>query len=240
MPSFQLRSEDFKANSKKLLNRKLVIFGSILITFPVIIIANTGFEVISIAGIGIATLWMICLGFISYRLTLKKEKKQWASFTLILEDGELLRQIDDIPDFRLALSDVVKVEETSKGDLIFKTADKLNSLGIPGQLTNKRELLEILKNHGFEIVPNQINYERKAILSTVLLLASYAATFSNGPLWLVVPAGLASVGFMLYSFVHIQRNDSIPPKLKRGSYGFLFMILVILGRIWMSFNFLQY
>lgn len=161
--------------------------------------------------------------------TMRRQKKIFESFRLIVDDDALVREQLYTPAITIRKQDIREIIWLSTGQFVIDGGSKLNSIIIPSQIENGDELRQILS----EIRPIR---EKTATAWTpyVILISALAGMvlvfigLSAENVIISAICGMAVCVVFLYGFIIIQRSKNIDNRLKRMSYIFFLPFVSIL------------
>jgi len=222
---FTLKESTFKEFRKKIIIRSMIIT---LVLVGFFIYLNTpNLEVGSLFE-NLPFLFMpviigcLIIGFIR---GVKRQKKAFHSFELIIDDHKIIRKIHLCEDIELPFSMIEGVVKHKNGSLTIKGQNINNSIGVPFQLEGMGELENILSS----IV--EINLHDKRTFAQMypsylswIALAATLIVFMVENKYLVAVAGVISMAGWIFIFVFIQKVKHYNKTTKRAMF-FLFPLL---------------
>ncbi len=224
---FQLDLAQFGEFKKALLIRTIP-----LLLFPliaVLIFNRTDWT----TAVFLILIFIVIITFV-IRNAIKKQRKAWETFELLIDDTKIERNQQGFPGISITKTDIVEAIEAKNGSITLMTRPKANSIIIPFSVQNKVVLKEVIstfttirevkKNYGL-----LLSYGG-AILGLVLFFSFMLST----NFYLTISSGLVLFSLCIWGFIATQRNKNIDKKVKRSSYVIIILLIVIASKLFIT------
>lgn len=226
---FQLNQGQFHQFKKSLILKTTPL---LLIPFIVVLLFNQVSGTTKLIQIPI---FLLIIFFVMVN-SVKKQRKAWVSFQLIIDDFKVERIQEGFPSISVLKSDIVEAVEAPNGAITLIAKERSNSIIIPHSIENKEDLLREISK--FVIIKKaKSNFGLLAlyggsILGVILLFSFMLSTNSI----IIISTGIALASLCFWAFVEIQRNKNYDKKVKRASYTCFILIIVVVVKLFMILN----
>lgn len=180
-------------------------------------------------------LMFLAIIFFVMRNSIKKQKKAWETFELIIGEFNIERKQEGFPDILISKNEVTEAVEAKNGSVSLISKSNSNMIIIPFSVENKAVLLETLSEFTTRKVKNNngllITYGA-GIMGIVLLFSFMLST----NFYFTIVTGFILVAFNIWSFIEIQRNKNIESKVKRSAYFIFILLIVVAAKLVVAFN----
>ena len=166
---------------------------------------------------GTTTLFLIplFLGIVVFviRNLIKKQKKAWESFELIIDDFKVERNQDGFPSISVSKTDIKEALEAKNGSITLVTKPSSNSIIIPFSVLKKGELVEAISTFTTLREAKNNNGLLLSYVGAVLGLALFFSLMLSTNFYLTIASGLILFTLCLWGFIESQRNKNIDKKV---------------------------
>ncbi len=172
-------------------------------------------------------------GGIGVFIGMKRQKQAFESYTLTINNQEIIREQLNTPTIHLPFSDVQSIDENSKGFSIRSSSSAKDIILIPPQIDDidkLREMLSRIQPIGGEVEKTFIEKNSNAL--TIISVGLIFATLASNNKLVVGICGVLVLLLMVYSFYEIQTNKNIDSKTKNTSWFILFVLISITAKIY--------
>jgi len=163
---------------------------------------------------------------------LDRQRKLFESYTLAVEEHDLVREQSDTPVIRIPKKDITKITKGVEGNFAIKGSQAGDEIVVPAQIEQYAELEQILRGLGPVTVLSSAPFVQKyATLLLMVQLGLMAVNFTSTNPILVTISGVAIIGILLWAFFVTRNNKNIDNRTARSMYWGLLVIIPILFRI---------
>lgn len=226
---FYLDQDQFNQFKRALLIRTIPL---LLLPLTVVLIFNRPEKTTAILLI----LMFLAIIFFVMRNSIKKQKKAWETFELIIGEFNIERKQEGFPDILISKNEVTEAVEAKNGSVSLISKSNSNMIIIPFSVENKAALLETLSE--FTTIRKVKNNNGllltygAGIMGIVLLFSFMLST----NFYFTIVTGFILVAFNIWSFIEIQRNKNIDSKVKRSGYFTFILLIVVAAKLVVAFN----
>lgn len=230
MTVFKIKENGFNEFKKDLYKRTGIFSVFMLIVLILLSFQGGGREDLIVFLLMLPTVG-IALG-IGFFLGINRQKKIFESYTLTINDQEIIREQLNTPTISIPFADIKSIDKNSKGFSIRSMASK-NIIKIPTQIDNMRQLEGILS----EIQPigdtvEKTFVEKNTNLISIVSLVSIMAVYISNNKLVVGICGVFVILLLGYSFYEFQTNKNIDSKTKNTSWIILLVLVSISAKIY--------
>jgi hypothetical protein len=163
---------------------------------------------------------------------LNRQKRLFDSYTLTVEEDDLVREQSDTPVIRIPKKDITRITKGVEGNFTIKGSQAGYEIVVPAQIENHSELERILQALGPVTVLTSVPWLQKySMLLMLAQLGLFALNFTSTNPIVVGISGVAIIGVMLWAFFVTRNNKNIDNRTARSSYWSMLVIIPILIRI---------
>ena len=226
---FKIRHDGFNEVRKKIISRTVPIALLAAIGGLTISYFNSKSESLDITFLLIIFPFILVLIGLGLFLGIKRQKDIFNSYTLTIEDENILKSQNLISDIKIHFKDIKEIIKNKDGSFVIKGKQSRDIIGIPVQLENIDEL-ELTLSNIFEITLNDkktLTQKFPWVLPLAVIVLMIIVYISENKI-LVGIAGITLVIGLVYSFVVTQRNKQIDRKTKRTMWLSLIVLFSII------------
>lgn len=229
MQHFTTAKDRFREVRKKLLMANLYgyVIGTLFVAVGHIILREEPSD-----GLIFSLIVMIPASGVSLYYNIKRQKRTYESFRLTITEDAVIREQADTPTITIPRNRINEISRTGSGIICIVGDSKMNAIGVPLQIANRRELERTLS----EIRPI---ITKSPWASTVILqLIGIAVVIVGCPIGLLTEdrltitiSGIGLCAFLVVGFVLIHRSKHFDRRMKRMSYLTIIPVLAILSYV---------
>jgi len=232
MQQFTVRPGSFKEIQNKIITIVGFLLGGILffvVVLPVLMSDNPSsdrtlpYMIVLFGGVFVFSIWN----------GLKRQKKLFESFKLIIDDEKITRERLNTPVIVIYRKDVQRIIKTSAGAFCIEGDSKLNAIGIPSQVDNY-DLLEKTLN---EIKPLTVRTKKTLLEQLTIPILFIVPLLFLGHFYLTdkivsIVCGILVVLVLGFSFYISVTNKNIDKRTKRVSYFSLILVALVVFNLY--------
>lgn len=236
MQQFTIRPDSFKEIQNKIIKIVAFLFGGILflvVILPTLMSDDASYDrtlpymIVLFGGVSV----------FSIRNGMKRQKKLFESFKLIIDDEKVTRERLNTPVIVIYRKDVQRIIKTSSGAFCIEGDSKLNAIGIPSQIDNY-DLLEKTLN---DIKPLTVHTKKTFLEQMTIPILLIVPLLFLGHFYVTdkivsIVCGVLVVLVLGFSFYISVTNKNIDKKTKRISYFSLLLVALVIFNLYNKFG----
>jgi len=178
----------------------------------------------------VLAIFLTYVAFVSPRRMRSRVADSWQTYQLEIGPNYLLRTQADMPDLRMAFSDIRSIERLPGRFLRVNGTAPRQVVGIPEDIEGFPEILATLSAL-HPITETRSDRSVKSFMFSLLVLAAFLAmAWTQRPQVAIALAMLVSAS-VLWLVVYIQRSPNTSRRVKRGSWWYLIFVAISLLKI---------
>lgn len=228
MPEFKTDAAAFKAYRNKIQIRTIVFVGAGLLLFFFISLYLPAFQNASGSYTHLIALPVVAIVYlIMFNRQLKKSMAMLESFTLVITDNMVIREMDGHAMLGIYLKDIQSISKTRKGysihggsisETIYVPAFIGDDAGVRAALSAIRPI------DGGESIRSQQVYHWSVVL---LVLAAMGASFLFSNTWVVTGCVIFYTSVTIYGIYKARQNKNLPENTRKVLWWGLLPLLSI-------------
>jgi hypothetical protein len=230
MREYKLSSEFFSQMTKRI--------WTVVVPIALLALAGGlwmgGQEARSSAPLLVMGLFLLIVMAFSILSGIRKQKKLWSSYRIILDEDSIKKIQDGLPDVTITFGEIVKIMEAAGLGLSVHAVDPPRQIGVPATLEDYDGFrLALSDRHSFENVPQARTRWAQFLPWAVGLgtIGGFLVTFLSKNPYISAIAGILLFIGLVISLVQIQRNPEARKQMRWQSCFILFPLLGILLRV---------
>ncbi len=165
----------------------------------------------------------------------KKQKSQYLSYKLSINESDLIREQDGLPMLVIPKNEVREIIKNTSKSYTIKGQSYHNVIGIYAQIENKEHLESLLNSiTPIKVLSQKPFLEKYKLLTIPVSMILFYSVFYSTNKFIVAVGGITLLGLLGYSGYILTTNKNLNKKIKWGLFAFIPVICSIIYNIYMK------
>lgn len=226
---YKIRKDAFKELRKKMLLRSIpVLLFSIILSIAMSIFNSDTRIYDDYSFLAVTILVMVLAISAGIYVSIKKQQKFFDSYTLTIADNTITREQFNTPTIAIHLFEIKDIVKQSNDTITIRGERDL--IIIPKQIENYQELetrLNTIQEIGSK--DNTSFYQKYQGLAGIVSAGLMYCVYVVEDKLIVAITGTLLIGWVIWSFVQIRRNNNIDNSTKRNMWLRLIIMVIVIA-----------
>lgn len=174
--------------------------------------------------------FLLVMAFSVFR-SINRQKKLFGSYTLIIDDNVITRQMVNTPEITIYFHEVKEIIKSMEGGFTIKGLEPSDIIIVPVQVEKYAELEALLNQVKPVIAPPASLYllQKGRIFLSLAAAGAMVAIYVSDNKIVVSIAGVLGLCLLGWTFFYLSRSKNVDKKTRSSRWAFLLVMAAIIG-----------